>query len=80
MELACYENENQAFSWDVFRYLIVVMVNTDDSYPNFIIDLQQLYVAEVKKMPARVIDRQTYQLAVQARSKRRREDKLKAQK
>lgn len=80
MELACYENENKAYSWDAFRYLIQVMVNTDQSYPRFITDLQQLYLAEVKKMPNRLIDSQTYQLVVQDRSKRRREEKLKAQK
>jgi hypothetical protein len=62
MNIACYRDDRQSYSWDGFRYLIIVMVNADECYPKFIIDLRELYQQEILTFNSSFIDAQTFEL------------------
>lgn len=62
MNIACYRDNSQSYSWDGYRYLIIVMVNADECYPKFIIDLRELYLKEVQEFSKSNIDPQAFEL------------------
>lgn len=62
MNIACYRDNQQSYSWDGHRYLIIVMVNSDECYPKFILDLRELYQKEVLEFSNSNIDPQAFEL------------------
>ncbi|REG78408.1 hypothetical protein [Algoriphagus antarcticus] len=63
MNIALYRDNRQSYSWDGFRYLIMVMVNADECYPKFILDLRELYQQEVLTFNSSCIDPQAFEFA-----------------
>ena len=63
MNIACYRDNRQSYSWDGFRYLIIVMVNADECYSKFIPDLTELYQKEVLEFSNSLIDSHAFELA-----------------
>lgn len=66
MNIACYRDDLQSYSWDAFRYLIIVMVNADECYSNFVVDLRELYQEQVLDFSCSYIDIQAFELAATA--------------
>ena len=62
INIGFYRDEKQSYSWDGFRYLIVVMVNAEECYPKFIQDLRELYQQEILAFNSSFINAQTFEL------------------
>ena len=69
--IAVYHDNHQSYSWDGFRYLIIVMVNSDKCYPKFLTDLRELYQKEVIEFSNSNVDGIAYELAHQEYIKRK---------
>ena len=74
MNLACYRDAEQSYSWDSFRYIIMTMVNIQESDDQFLSALRRLYQAEVMKFSKEHIDATMYPTAVQQYSIRRQQN------
>ncbi|MCU0421661.1 MAG: hypothetical protein MUC81_02530 [Bacteroidia bacterium] len=72
MNIACYQDINQSYSWEAFRYIVVVMVNLDECYPSFILDLKELYIAEISSRPGIIVNKQTYAVVYEQYLERKR--------
>lgn len=61
MNIICYRDEKHSYSWEAFRYITLVML--DSSYPKFVIDLKELYQVEVLKDSRKYVDKNMCELA-----------------
>lgn len=73
INIGYYPNESFSYCWDGFRYIIVVMVNIDECYPKFVLDMEKLYKAEVLKFSKDHIDLESYKFNLVEYSKRKRD-------
>lgn len=64
MYCSCYINKEQSYSWDEFRYIIVVMINIEECYTAFISDLNKLHQIEVLKFSTNQIDPTAYKFGL----------------
>ncbi|MEQ9309250.1 MAG: hypothetical protein RLN90_07320 [Balneolaceae bacterium] len=74
-----YRDEEYTYSFQSFKYIFANIVKLEESYQSTMDDLQQLFVTEVKKLPNRQVDKETFRMAIQnyqmERFNRKREDK-----
>ena len=71
MNIACYRDDKQSYSWDGFRYLIIVMVNADECYPKFSLDLKELYQKEILAFNSSFINAHTFELVYKEYAQRK---------
>jgi hypothetical protein len=62
MNIGWYKDEKHSYSWDSFRYMIIVMVNSDECYSKFISDLRELYQQEILTFNKQTINALTFEV------------------
>lgn len=60
MSFGVYENNNQSYSFQNYKYVLVNLVNPDNCYPNWLTDLQEMYMKDVRLFSLDNINKEYY--------------------
>ena len=60
-----YRDEEYTYSFESFRYIFANIVKLEESYKSTMDDLRELFIAEVKKLPNRQVDRETFRRSIE---------------
>lgn len=71
LNIACYQSREQSYSWINFNYIVFVMVAVDESYKDFLKDLEKLYKEKVLEYSTPHIDPAAYELSAKEYYSRR---------
>lgn len=59
-----YRDTNHSYTFSNYRYVIVNLINPDICYANWLIDLEEIYMADVRLFSATQIDAALYRAAI----------------